>query len=71
MTGPSESTDIYESAWCDGCSNHGRTEDIIEQFTAVFVRVESIVDVGLETRVDVTIVEFAVEDEEDRVCESL
>jgi len=55
---------------CDCCWNHGRTEDIIEQFTTVFVRVESIVDVGLETRVDVAIIEFAVEDEEDGICES-
>ena len=47
MTGPSESNDMYGSALGDYCSSKGHTEDIVEQFTAVFVRVESIVDVGL------------------------
>jgi hypothetical protein len=45
------------------------TEEVVEQFTAVLVRVEPIVNVGLESRVDVSVVEFAVEDQEDGVCE--
>ena len=44
------------------------TEQIVEQLAAVLVRVEAIVDVGLEARVDVAVVEFAVQDEEDGVC---
>jgi len=44
-----------------------RTEKVVEQFAAVLVRVKAIVNVWLEPRVDVTIVEFAIQDQENRV----
>jgi hypothetical protein len=40
------------------------TEEIIEQLAAVLIRVEAIVDVGLQTGIDMAIVEFTVEDKE-------
>ena len=47
-----------------------RTEEVVEEFAAVFVRVEAVVDVGLNTRVDVAVVEFTVQDEEDLIYAS-
>lgn len=49
----------------------GRVEDEVEQAAVVVVAVESIIEVGLKARVDVTVVELAVEREEDLVCASL
>lgn len=36
------------------------TEEVVEQLAAILVRVEAVIDVWLDTRVDVTVVEFAV-----------
>ena len=44
-----------------------RTEEVVEQFAAVFVRVKAIVNVWLEPRVDVSVVEFTIQDQENRV----
>ena len=44
------------------------TEKVVEQFATVLVRVKAIVDVRLEPRIDVSIVEFAIQDQENRVC---
>ena len=43
------------------------TEEVVEQFTAVLVGMESVINVGLEPRVDMTVVKFAVEDQENWV----
>jgi hypothetical protein len=66
-TGPSESEDTIRDSEVGREKAPKRTEEIVEEFAAVFIGVESIVDVGLESRVDVSVVEFAIEDEEDGV----
>ena len=43
------------------------TQEIVEKFTTIFVRVESVIDVWLKPGVYVTVVEFAIEDEEDLI----
>ena len=44
-----------------------RTEEVVEQLAAVFVGMEAVVDVRRETGVDMTVVEFTVEDKEDLI----
>lgn len=44
-----------------------RTEQIVEQLAAVLVGMEAVVDVRGETGVDMAVVEFTIEDEEDLV----
>ena len=44
-----------------------RTEEVVEQLAAVFVGMEAVVDVRGETGVDMTVVEFTVEDKEDLI----
>jgi hypothetical protein len=39
----------------------GLTEQVVEQLAAVFVGVEAVVDVGLQPRVNVAVVQFSVE----------
>jgi hypothetical protein len=74
-TGPSES--VHRINACPrqtmigrGCrkTEHEHTQKIVEQLAAVLVRVEAVVDVDLEARVHVPVVELAVEDEEHLVC---
>jgi hypothetical protein len=43
------------------------TEEVVEQLAAVLVRVEAVVDIELEARVDVPVVELAIQDQEDLV----
>ncbi len=45
-----------------------RTEKVVEQLAAVFVGVEAIVKVGAEAGVNMAVVEFAIENQEDLVC---
>lgn len=36
------------------------TQEVVEQLAAVLVRVEAVINVWLDTRIDMTVVEFAV-----------
>lgn len=47
-----------------------RTQEIVEQFTTVLVRVESVINVGVQSRVDVSVVKFPVKNKEDRVLKA-
>jgi hypothetical protein len=74
-TGPSESVRRINACSRQtrtgrGCrrTEHEHTQKIVEQLAAVLVRVEAVVDVDLEARVHVPVVELAVEDEEHLVC---
>jgi hypothetical protein len=41
-----------------------RTQEVIKELAAVLIRVEAVIDVGLEAGIDVAVVEFAIENEE-------
>lgn len=41
----------------------GRTEKVVEKFTTILIRMETIIDVGLEARVYMAVVKFAVQNE--------
>ena len=69
-TGPSESGHEMFTASSPPGKEDGHTEEIIEQLAAVLVGVEPVVDVGVQTRVDMAVVEFTIEDEEDLVYET-
>lgn len=43
------------------------TEEVVEQLAAVLVRMEPVVNIWLESRVDMTVVEFSVQDQEDLI----
>lgn len=45
-----------------------RTQEVVEQLTAVLVRVKAVVNVGLQAGVNMTVVEFAVQNQENLVC---
>jgi hypothetical protein len=45
-----------------------RTKEIVKELAAVLVRVKAVVDVKLQARVDMTVVELAVQNQEDLVC---
>ena len=45
-----------------------RTEKIVEELAGVLIGVEAIIDIGLETRVDVAVIQFTVKDQKDLVC---
>ena len=44
------------------------TQQVVEQLAAVLVGAEAIVDVGLQTRIYMAIVQFAIEDQEYLIC---
>jgi hypothetical protein len=54
--------------WVRSTIGGRRTEEVVEELAAVLVRVEAVVDVELQARVDMTVVEFAVQNQEDLVC---
>ena len=55
LTGPSESKRRFRmNVTISGKNVH--TEEVIEQLAAVFVGMKSVVDVGLQTGIDMTIV---------------
>jgi hypothetical protein len=45
------------------------TEEVVEKLAAVLVRVQAVVDVGLEPGVHVPVVQLAVQGEECLVCQ--
>jgi len=48
-------------------AGYERTKKVVEQLAAVFVRVEAVIDIRLQTRVNVAVVEFAVQNQEDGI----
>lgn len=46
----------------------GRVEDQVEERAVVLVRCDAVLEVGLESRNDVTVVELAVQSQKDFVC---
>lgn len=45
----------------------GPTQQVVEQLAAVFIRMEPIIDIGLKTGVNVSIIQFAVQNQENLV----
>jgi hypothetical protein len=63
-TGPSESEYMSRARERSALQ---LTKEIVEEFTAVFVRVEAVIDIGLQPGVNVAVVELSVEDQENRI----
>lgn len=62
FTGPSESGKSVISR-VEEITGMIPTQKVVEKLAAILVRVETIVDVGLETGVDMAIIQFAIQDQ--------
>lgn len=63
-TGPSESA---ESQKDDEVTFQARTKKIVEQLAAILIGMEPVVDVWLKPRVNMSVIQFTIQDEEDLI----
>lgn len=71
VTGPSESarrTEEGETEVEKKWVARKRTEEVVEELAAVFVRVEAVVDIRLKTRVHMAIIKLPIKNQEQRIC---
>lgn len=50
-----------------GPKSESRTEQVVEQFIAIFIRVKAVIDVRLQSQVHMMVIKFSIEDKKDLV----
>jgi hypothetical protein len=63
-TGPSESAEFQKD---DEIVFQARTKKVVEQLAAILIGMEPVVDVRLKPRVNMSVIEFTIQDEEDLI----